>query len=227
MSISKNLKQIRQECGLTQDQVAERLGVTRQAVSGYESDRTRPDVDTLMRLAEIYGTDLDRLLYGLENEQKKRRRIRTAAWSVLGVSVFLALTSAVVYWSSHVFLPLPQGPVSADMKLILERKMLLDKMWGVIDAINLTVTGLGLLVLLVLLLALHCNVRWKEKLIYVGIWVGSILVVTLPFALTDPVFGAVNYLFTPWHLITRILFFLLISLAVDAFRVRRKKGKSE
>ena len=105
--------------------------------------------------------------------------------------------------------------------------MLLDKAWNGIDGVNLTVTGLGLLVLLVLLLALRLNVPWKEKLIFAGIWVGGIFVVTLPFALTDPVFNAVNYLTTPWLLITRIIFFLLIVLAVDFFRAQRRKGKIE
>ena len=224
MSISNNLKRLRQEQNLTQEQVAERLGVTRQAVSGYESDRTRPDVDTLMRLAEIYGTDLDSLLYGPEGEQKKLRGFKIAAWVILSVSVFLALASAVVYWSGHVFLPLQEGLVSAEMKLVLTRKMLLDKAWNGIDGVNLTVTGLGMLVLLVLLLALRLNVPWKEKLIFAGIWAGGILVVTLPFALTDPVFNAVNYLTTPWLLITRIIFFLLVALAVDFFKLRKRNS---
>ena len=228
MSISNNLKRLRQKQNLTQEQVAERLGVTRQAVSGYESDRTRPDVDTLMRLAEIYGTDLDSLLYGPEGEQKKLRGFKIAAWVILSVSVFLALASAVVYWSGHVFLPpLQEGLVSAEMKPIMERRMLLDDIWCAIDGINLTVTGLGLLVLLVLLLALRVAIPWKKKLIFSGIWAGGILVVTLPFALTDPVFNAVNYLITPWLLITRIIFFLLIALAVDFFRAHRRKGKIE
>ena len=228
MSISDNLKRLRQERNLTQEQVAERLGVTRQAVSGYESGRTRPDVDTLMRLAEIYGTDLNRLLYGPEGEQKKLRCFRIAAWVILGVSVFLALASAVVYWSGHMFLsPLQDGIVTAEMKAIMERRMLLDDIWCAIDGINLTVTGLGALALLVLLLSLRCNVLWKEKLIFAGIWAGGILVVTLPFALTDPVFSPVNYLFTPWLLITRIVFFLLIALAIDFFRTRRRKAKTE
>ena len=227
MSIAKNLKQLRQERDLTQEQVAERLGVTRQTVSGYESDRTRPDVDTLMRLAEIYGTDLNGVLYGPQDRQRRLRGFVTAAWSVLGISVFLALVSVAVYWWGHMFLPLQEGRVLAEMKPILERKMLLNDIWCAIDGINLTVTGLGLLVLLVLLLALCVNIPWKKKLIFTGIWAGGILAVTLPFALTDPAFGPVNYLFTPGLLITRILFFLLVALAVDFFRARRQKRKPE
>ena len=228
MSISNNLKRLRRERNLTQEQVAERLGVTRQAVSGYESDRTRPDVDTLMRLAEIYGTDLNNLLYGPEGEQKKLRHFRITAWIILGISVFLALASAVVYWSGHVFLPpLQDGVVTTELKAIMERRMLLDDIWCAFDGINLTLTGLGLLVLLVLLLTLRCTIPWKEKLIFTGIWAGGIYVVTLPFALTDPLFSPVNYLFTPWFLTARIAFFLLIVLIVDFIRTRRRKGKTE
>lgn len=225
MSIAKNLKQIRQERGLTQEQVAEHLCVTRQTVSGYESGRTRPDVDTLVRLAEIYATDLDALLYGPQGQQNRLRRIRTAAWVLLGVSVFLALVSAALYRSVNLFFPVQEGRVPAELMEVMERRILLNEVWNVIDGLNLTLTGLGALVLLVLLLVLRCYVPWKEKMAFAGIWAGGILVVTLPFALTDGVFGAVNYLITPGLLIARILVVLLIGLGVDLFRSRRKEDR--
>ena len=62
MSIGENLRQLRLEKGLTQAQVAEKVGLTRQALSSYESGRTRPDVQMLLVLCEIYETDLDGIL---------------------------------------------------------------------------------------------------------------------------------------------------------------------
>ena len=47
MTISQNLKDLRRLSGLTQEQVAEKVGLTRQAISSYESGRTQPDLDTL------------------------------------------------------------------------------------------------------------------------------------------------------------------------------------
>ena len=53
MAINHELRQLRLARGMTQEQAAERLGVTRQALSSYETGRTRPDLDTLLRLAEV------------------------------------------------------------------------------------------------------------------------------------------------------------------------------
>ncbi len=59
MTLGDNLRALRQRCKMTQQQAADRLGVTRQALSGYESNRTRPDIDRLQALAALYGTDLE------------------------------------------------------------------------------------------------------------------------------------------------------------------------
>ena len=74
MTIHETLRQLRQASGLTQEQVVQQIGLTRQALSSYESGRTRPDIETLMALAEIYGTDLEGLLYGQEKQQKAAHR---------------------------------------------------------------------------------------------------------------------------------------------------------
>ena len=55
--IGKNIRDLRQQKHLTQEELAEQLFVTRQTVSNYENGRTRPDVDQILRLAEIFDTD--------------------------------------------------------------------------------------------------------------------------------------------------------------------------
>ena len=50
-AVGKNLKQLRQREKLTQDALAERLHVTRQAVSSWETGKTQPDIETLTTLA--------------------------------------------------------------------------------------------------------------------------------------------------------------------------------
>ena len=52
--IGKNIRDLRQQKHLTQEELAEQLFVTRQTVSNYENGRTRPDVDQILRLAEIF-----------------------------------------------------------------------------------------------------------------------------------------------------------------------------
>ena len=54
MSIGENLRQLRLQKGLTQEQAAAKLHITRQALSSYESQRTQPDIHMLLALAEVY-----------------------------------------------------------------------------------------------------------------------------------------------------------------------------
>lgn len=63
-AVGKNLKQLRQREKLTQDALAERLHVTRQAVSSWETGKTQPDIETLTALAEALHADVRELIYG-------------------------------------------------------------------------------------------------------------------------------------------------------------------
>lgn len=68
-TLGKRISTNRKRLGLTQDQLAEQLGVTAQAVSKWENDQSCPDIATLPRLAEIFGITTDELL-GYETAQK-------------------------------------------------------------------------------------------------------------------------------------------------------------
>ena len=100
--IGKNIRDLRQQSRLTQDGLAERLFVTRQTISNYENGRTRPDVDQILRLAEVFDTDANAVLYGppvLPN--RKSAIIRTVVGvglSALLWAVSFALRPWVAYW---------------------------------------------------------------------------------------------------------------------------------
>ena len=74
--VGKNIKELRQGRGLTQDELAEKLFVSRQTVSNYELGRTRPDIDMLEKLAQVLETDLNTLLYGPPDLEEKKRGLR-------------------------------------------------------------------------------------------------------------------------------------------------------
>lgn len=61
-TMGKRIVENRKRLGLTQDQLAERLGVTAQAVSKWENDQSCPDIAMLPKLAEIFGISTDELL---------------------------------------------------------------------------------------------------------------------------------------------------------------------
>lgn len=62
MDIGKKLQQARIMAGLTQEQVAEALAVTRQTVSNWENDRTYPDIKNIVEISDLYQVSLNDLL---------------------------------------------------------------------------------------------------------------------------------------------------------------------
>ena len=66
MDIAERLQDLRKKAGYSQEQVAEQLGLSRQAVSKWESGQGKPDLDNLVRLTEIYNTSADYILLGTE-----------------------------------------------------------------------------------------------------------------------------------------------------------------
>lgn len=66
--ISYWLKYYRHECGLTQQQVADRLKIERSTYTYYETGKTKPDINTLIKIAKVYDISYTLLLQGVEDE---------------------------------------------------------------------------------------------------------------------------------------------------------------
>lgn len=62
MSLGNSLYNSRKKKGLSQEEVAEKLGVSRQTISKWETEETAPDIYQAKKLAKIYGLSLDELI---------------------------------------------------------------------------------------------------------------------------------------------------------------------
>jgi transcriptional regulator with XRE-family HTH domain len=69
MTFGEKLQALRQSAGMSQDALAERLDVSRQAVSRWERDETMPETDKVVALADIFGVTTDYLLRPQAAEQ--------------------------------------------------------------------------------------------------------------------------------------------------------------
>lgn len=80
--IGRNIREQRMKKGLSQEELAEKLYVTRQTISNYETGKSNPDVEMLARIAEELDIDIQLLIYG-ETKKRDMKQIRTAAASLV------------------------------------------------------------------------------------------------------------------------------------------------
>ena len=92
MTFGDQLRMLRTAQGLTQDELARKIYVTRTAVSKWEADRGFPNIDSLKLLASVFGVGLDELLSYGEAEAARQAEARRASVLYAAAMVFLALT---------------------------------------------------------------------------------------------------------------------------------------
>lgn len=102
--VSKNIRKLRTEHNMTQEDVARELFVTRQTISSWESGRTQPDIETIIKLSELFSVSAEELIYGRsktmsasEKENASKQRL-IIIFSVLG-SVLTAVGSVLIFVS--------------------------------------------------------------------------------------------------------------------------------
>lgn len=100
MNLGAQIKKYRTEFSLSQDELAEKLFVTRQSISNWENDRTYPDIKSLVLLSEVFSVSLDQLVKGDVDEMKREiseqeREQFEKEDAVLGVLMLLLMFLAV------------------------------------------------------------------------------------------------------------------------------------
>ena len=75
IEIANRLQKLRKENGYSQEELADKLGISRQAVSKWERAESSPDTDNLIVLARLYHISLDELLYDNESNEEIRDRV--------------------------------------------------------------------------------------------------------------------------------------------------------
>ena len=120
MTIGKRIAALRKEKGLTQEELAQHMGVSGQAVSKWENDQTCPDISALPRLARLLGVTVDELLEGKEEtpavrvlppaERKdlKDMMLRVIVDSADGDRVRVNLPMALVEVAMEIGMEMPQ-----------------------------------------------------------------------------------------------------------------------
>lgn len=171
--IGNNIRTIRTQKGITQEELAERLFITRQAISSYETGRTRPDVDMLIKIAEALQTDTDALLYGPPQTSENKRAKKELVFGVIAM-----LTLAIAYIGINHYLRYQVGHrIALSVPQNLLRVTLLPAMWFSLGWVLIH----GLMMLPGML-----KIQFKhQRKVYFAVWVllGIITMLQLPYVI--------------------------------------------
>ena len=126
MALGERIKACRQRAGMSQEKVAELVGVSRQAVTKWEVNQSAPNTENLFKLAEIFGVTVDMLLasedenkqspaeqiyylYKMEEEKKnavKKQKLRRG----IRMALLIAIAYMAIYLIGRmIWCDLPQG----------------------------------------------------------------------------------------------------------------------
>lgn len=86
IKIGEFLKELRKEKGLTQEQFAEKLNVSRRTVSRWETGNNLPDLDVLIEMADYYEVDLRELLDGERKSEEMNKEMEETVLKVADYS---------------------------------------------------------------------------------------------------------------------------------------------
>ena len=86
MNIADRIQSLRKQKGMSQIELADAIGVSRQAVSKWESEQTIPDLDKIVAMSEIFGTTTDYLLKGIEPVENEGGQAAAATAAALATT---------------------------------------------------------------------------------------------------------------------------------------------
>ena len=112
MELGQHIKGHRARLGMSQEQLAEAIFVSRQTISNWETDRTYPDVQSLLLLSNLFGVSVDDLIKGdveemkavLTDEAKRLNRLGAVMAACGGAAVVWAVATALLDLSWPVIL---------------------------------------------------------------------------------------------------------------------------
>ena len=102
MTIGKNIESLRLKKKLTQEKLAEKLGITRQTLSNWEGNITSPDLKQAKKLSNIFNISLDELV-GNELNVIQEKLINTEKLNIKQIRYNLFYYIIISYWYRNLF----------------------------------------------------------------------------------------------------------------------------
>lgn len=100
MNIADRIQNLRKTKGISQEELADKVGVTRQAVSKWESEQSTPDIEKIIIMSNYFEVTTDYLLKGIEPKTEEiKKKPDAGIFSIVGTAInFIGLIVAIMIW---------------------------------------------------------------------------------------------------------------------------------
>ena len=113
MELGKQIKKYRQEARLSQEELANRVYVSRQTISNWENDKSYPDVNSLVLLSEIFQISLDKLIKGdidimkdtIKKEEVEKMEQYGTVYTILLIATVVSAVPLFMWLGTWAFIP--------------------------------------------------------------------------------------------------------------------------
>lgn len=208
MTIGDRIQSLRKTKGISQEELADKIGVSRQAISKWESEQSNPDLEKIILLSDYFEVTTDYILKGIEpklnlsEKEKVDARIFSAVATVLN---FIGLIVAIMVWIEE------QNPSSV--------------------AIGFIVMAFGCMIFLIgQFVGENVKVAYKY-FILVNVWLLSLIPISCIFNFVQGTLGGFWWTFTPIPQIGNSyvayglcwLFYIVICIGIDIVIVLKSR----
>ena len=219
-NIHEHLKELRIAKGLTQDEVADKIGLTRQAISGYESGKRQPGIDILMQLSALYEVDIETIVYGQKDAPKQKSAVKYLAIIVAAVFLCLQLLSGLLLTLAYILYPIEPGHLPPNTIDILQNHIALTRYATAAEQIAFLLLHIGSLLVLAIDLTAKLSFSWKQKVIFFLLTLGASWSIAIFWGIVHPVFGLMEFITKGPIYFAIIAIPLTINLAI--WKIRKK-----
>ena len=99
MNIADRIQTLRKTKGVSQEELADKIGVSRQAISKWESEQSIPDMDKIVIMSDYFEVTTDYILKGIENEKHEVDTVNASIFSCIATALnFIGLIMAAEIW---------------------------------------------------------------------------------------------------------------------------------
>lgn len=99
MTIADRIQNLRKIKGISQEELADKIGVTRQTISKWESEQSVPDMGKVILMSDYFGITTDYLLKGIETADEENKKNDAGIFSLTGLIVcFVGLFVSIAVW---------------------------------------------------------------------------------------------------------------------------------